>query len=360
MTVGTPSYMAPEQAVASKNIGPWTDLYSVGVMAYEHLTGRPPFCDAAAAIILFRHVNEPIRPATEVVAGIDRELSAWVERLLAKDPRKRTRSPVTAWEELEDIVVRRMGALWRRQARLPSPTRVRGTSRPLTPAPFESPSAFAPGPAQEAGSPTGYVTFGHAEAKAAQQPVTAKIARAPLSEKVERLCAQLADAVSDAEARERLKEIQRDLADATDGQSGAESDAARAASAVERIEGLPLTQPDRRLVRDRIEQLCERGAEMQLVRVARWWTRCTSGDVELPAAQGDELRRLLAADSPGSRVGLDDAASERDVRQAAHRRALAWRAYEGSAAASPMARRLAADVVRFYEETSTAGEEGEA
>jgi hypothetical protein len=99
---------------------------------------------------------------------------------------------------------------------------------------------------------------------------------------------------------------------------------------------------------------------MQLVRVARWWTRCTSGDVELSAAQRDELRRLLAADSPGPRVGLDAAASEQDVRHAAHRRALAWRAYEGSDAASPMARRLAADVVRFYEETSTAGEESEA
>lgn len=99
---------------------------------------------------------------------------------------------------------------------------------------------------------------------------------------------------------------------------------------------------------------------MQLVRLAGWWTRCTNGEIELPAAQRDELRRLLAADSSAPRVGLDEAGSENDVREAAHRRALAWRTYEVSAAASPMARRLAADVVRFYEETSTTAEERKA
>ncbi|MBV9940978.1 MAG: serine/threonine protein kinase [Solirubrobacterales bacterium] len=113
MTVGRPSYMSPEQAVASKNIGLWTDLYSVGVMAYEHLTGRPPFCDAAGAIILFRHVSEPIQPAIDDNRDVDRELFEWVDRLLAKDPRERTRSPVVAWEQLEDIGSRRTGALWR-------------------------------------------------------------------------------------------------------------------------------------------------------------------------------------------------------------------------------------------------------
>jgi serine/threonine protein kinase len=47
VTVGTPAYMAPEQAMA-QDIGPWTDLYSVGCMAFEMFTGRVPFHDSDA------------------------------------------------------------------------------------------------------------------------------------------------------------------------------------------------------------------------------------------------------------------------------------------------------------------------
>ena len=61
-TVGTPTYMAPEQAMAQE-IGPWTDLYSVGCMAFELFTGNVPFHDTDAPMaILLRHVNEPIAP----------------------------------------------------------------------------------------------------------------------------------------------------------------------------------------------------------------------------------------------------------------------------------------------------------
>ena len=61
-TVGTPTYMAPEQAMAQE-VGPWTDLYSVGCMAYELFTGRVPFHDSEAPMaILLRHVNEQIPP----------------------------------------------------------------------------------------------------------------------------------------------------------------------------------------------------------------------------------------------------------------------------------------------------------
>ena len=59
-TVGTPTYMAPEQAMAQE-IGPPTDLYSVGCMAFEMFTGRVPFHDTEAPMaILLRHVNEQI------------------------------------------------------------------------------------------------------------------------------------------------------------------------------------------------------------------------------------------------------------------------------------------------------------
>jgi serine/threonine protein kinase len=85
-TVGTPPYMAPEQAMA-KDVGPWTDLYSVGCMAYELFTGKPPFYDAEEPLaILLRHISEALPPAAEV-ADVDPDVSAWIERLTSKDPR---------------------------------------------------------------------------------------------------------------------------------------------------------------------------------------------------------------------------------------------------------------------------------
>jgi serine/threonine protein kinase len=163
-TVGTPTYMAPEQAMAQQ-LGPWTDLYSVGVMAYEQIVGRPPFHDTDTPMaILLRHVKEPIPPLVDVKPDVDPALSDWVERLLVKEPEDRTRSAIQAWEELEEIVLKLLGPRWRREARLPErgPTTV--TPLPLTPAPFQSQRTPAASPAapsqQEAESQ--FITFGRA------------------------------------------------------------------------------------------------------------------------------------------------------------------------------------------------------
>ncbi|HEV3485830.1 MAG TPA: serine/threonine-protein kinase, partial [Vicinamibacterales bacterium] len=102
-TVGTPTYMAPEQAMAHE-LGPYTDLYSVGVMAYELLAGRVPFHDTDTPVaIILRHVNESIPPAHTVNPAVDRALSDWIDRLLVKDPERRTQTAEQAWDELEEI-----------------------------------------------------------------------------------------------------------------------------------------------------------------------------------------------------------------------------------------------------------------
>jgi serine/threonine protein kinase len=185
-TVGTPTYMAPEQAMG-RDIGIWTDLYSVGVMAWEHVVGRVPFHDSdVPMVILTRQLNEQIPSAATVNPDTDPELSAWIDRLLIKDPRDRAQSPTAVWDELEEIIISRLGPRWRREARLPSPSQVFDTPHPLTPAPFESSQrvptpapASAPGAtpvetpreppvvAAAEGQPepkpeTGYVTFGPA------------------------------------------------------------------------------------------------------------------------------------------------------------------------------------------------------
>src|SRR5215203_1242474 len=136
-TVGTPTYMAPEQAMA-QDIGPWTDLYSVGCMAFEMFTGRVPFHDSDAPMaILLRHVNEQIAPVKSIDPSIDQGISDWVEALLVKDPKARTQSATEAWDEFEEIVIGLQGPRWRRSARLSARADQVDTPKPLTPAPFE-------------------------------------------------------------------------------------------------------------------------------------------------------------------------------------------------------------------------------
>jgi len=144
-TVGTPTYMAPEQAMA-QDIGPWTDLYSVGCMAFELFTGRVPFHDSDAPMaILLRHVNEPIPPVTSIVPDVDPRISSWIEALLVKDPAARTRSAEDAWEDFEETLIEQLGPRWRREARLREETTTQPEKstapKPLTPAPFEGTSA---------------------------------------------------------------------------------------------------------------------------------------------------------------------------------------------------------------------------
>jgi serine/threonine protein kinase len=145
-TVGTPSYMAPEQAMGGE-VGPWTDLYSVGCMAFELLSGRVPFHDSEAPMaIMLRHLNEPIPPLRSLDQSVDEGISDWVGRLLVKDPEQRARSADAAWDELEELVIDLLGPRWRRSARLAAPDAGADAQRPLTPAPFEgtAPDGLSP------------------------------------------------------------------------------------------------------------------------------------------------------------------------------------------------------------------------
>jgi predicted ATPase len=117
--VGTPRYMAPEQILGGE-VGTWSDLYSLGVMAYEQIVGCLPFDEAdAPTAILMRHINEGIPSAVDVRHDVDPEISRWLDQLLAKDPVHRIREPLEAWEQLEEIVLRLLGPRWRRTSRLP-------------------------------------------------------------------------------------------------------------------------------------------------------------------------------------------------------------------------------------------------
>src|SRR4051812_45982748 len=142
-TVGTPTYMAPEQAMAQE-IGPPTDLYSVGCMAFEMFTGRVPFHDTEAPMaILLRHVNEQIPSVKSIDPKIDQDISDWIDRLLVKDPKQRTQSANDAWDEFEELIINLLGPRWRREARLREGSAQFDTPAPLTPAPFQGTASDA-------------------------------------------------------------------------------------------------------------------------------------------------------------------------------------------------------------------------
>ena len=88
MFVGTPEYVAPEQARAEP-VGPYTDLYAAGVVAFEMLTGVLPFQAKAPIDFVIKHLEDRPRPPSARVQGVPTELDALVLRLLEKDPRRR-------------------------------------------------------------------------------------------------------------------------------------------------------------------------------------------------------------------------------------------------------------------------------
>jgi serine/threonine-protein kinase len=89
VAVGTPTYMSPEQAVGDRAIDGRSDIYSLGVVAYQMLTGRVPFTAGNSMALLMKHVSEPPRPIAELRPDTPRPLREAVERALAKAPEDR-------------------------------------------------------------------------------------------------------------------------------------------------------------------------------------------------------------------------------------------------------------------------------
>ncbi|HEY6115804.1 MAG TPA: HD domain-containing phosphohydrolase [Candidatus Dormibacteraeota bacterium] len=104
VVMGTPEYMSPEQA-ADEFVGPASDIYSLGVVAYEMLTGRVPFAGDTPAATLLSHVTKAM-PATRELKG---ELSAHVEEVLRRALSKR---PEDRFPSASSLVTALKPAAW--------------------------------------------------------------------------------------------------------------------------------------------------------------------------------------------------------------------------------------------------------
>ena len=100
-SAGTPEYMAPEQ-IAREPLGPWTDLYAVGIIACELITGRLPFAAEDFQALAWRKLDPSTDPTADL-AGLELpdEVLTFLRRALARDPARRYR----------DVAAMRLGLL---------------------------------------------------------------------------------------------------------------------------------------------------------------------------------------------------------------------------------------------------------
>jgi len=148
LIVGTPEYMAPEQCDDGA-IDARTDVYSLGVIAYELATGRLPFEGRTLTQLLLAHLRQKPRPPSELAPELDRGLERAILRALEKDPAARHQDMAAFGAALratlDRLEARAAGA------ELPEPS---ATAPPVAPAPRRAPDSASPGATPKPASPT--------------------------------------------------------------------------------------------------------------------------------------------------------------------------------------------------------------
>ena len=106
--LGTPRYMAPEIATGESELGPWTDLYSLGCVLFECAAGTPPYPGQSPVEVMGRHVHSPVPRLADALPEVPAALSAVIEHAMAKDPKERPASAAAMLAELEGATRKRV------------------------------------------------------------------------------------------------------------------------------------------------------------------------------------------------------------------------------------------------------------
>jgi serine/threonine-protein kinase len=140
MVMGTAQYLSPEQAVGQAATGA-SDIYALGIVAYESILGNRPFTGSTPVDIAVAHVNEPVPP---LPSSVDPELSELVMVMLAKDPLARPHPADALARVFEEIQARLAADPWSARAGATANTRrarrARATADDAPPAPEPDPA----------------------------------------------------------------------------------------------------------------------------------------------------------------------------------------------------------------------------
>ena len=118
MVVGTPLYMSPEQALGHRDVDARTDIYAMGALLYQMITGAPPFDGTSSQEIVAKHLTDPVRVPPAIAARVPPAVIEVIERAMAKQPADRFQSAGAMLEPL------RQGARRNRAAALVDGSRV--------------------------------------------------------------------------------------------------------------------------------------------------------------------------------------------------------------------------------------------
>jgi predicted Ser/Thr protein kinase len=105
MAIGTPAYMSPEQAAGEREIDGRSDLYSLGILGYQMLTGEPPFVASSTPAMLVKHISERPIPVEQRRPDVPQDLARTVMMLLEKEPANRFPTASALVSALESGVV---------------------------------------------------------------------------------------------------------------------------------------------------------------------------------------------------------------------------------------------------------------
>lgn len=101
--LGTAAYLSPEQ-VRDGNAGPRSDVYSVGILTYELLTGHPPFSGDTALSVAYQRLDNDVPPPSSVIDGVPTQLDEFVACATARDASQRYADAIEMAADLESIV----------------------------------------------------------------------------------------------------------------------------------------------------------------------------------------------------------------------------------------------------------------
>jgi eukaryotic-like serine/threonine-protein kinase len=140
MAIGTPAYMSPEQAAGEREIDGRSDLYSLGILGYQMLTGEPPFTAGSTPAMLVKHISEKPIPVQQRRSDVPTDLARSIMMLLEKDPAHRfpTASALVAALDAREAPPSRA------PEPIPAPPSSLGASRASYPPPSDRPSYASP------------------------------------------------------------------------------------------------------------------------------------------------------------------------------------------------------------------------